>query len=182
MAEISTIARPYAEALFEAVQDSKEADLAGKISEALQTLAQVSTDGTVMELLGDPRVTKDQIFDVVNGMLGENTPAQVREFLKLVLENNKMGAVSEIADQFRRLVNQSKGEAEVVIESAFPLDDAQLQDLLAALGRKFQGLKLLPTVVIDPSLVGGVKVTVGDQVLDGTVRSRLAEMQSALTS
>ena len=101
--------------------------------------------------------------------------------MRLVIENDKVDAIPEIRKQFGLLVDKARGEAEVIIETPFPLEDVQLNDLLTALSRKFNGLKLKPRVVIDESLIGGVRVSVGDQVLDGTVKTRLAEMQVALT-
>ncbi|MFX5521556.1 F0F1 ATP synthase subunit delta, partial [Acinetobacter baumannii] len=77
--------------------------------------------------------------------------------------------------------NAQEGSADVEITSAFPLDGAPLTDLIASLERKF-GRKLVPTVTVDPSLIGGVRVKVGDEVLDTSVRARLAAMQAALTA
>ena len=86
-----------------------------------------------------------------------------------------------IARQFRRLKNESEGAADCLIESAFPLSEQQAQDLLWGLSRKF-GLKLRPEVKVDPELIGGVRVTVGDHVLDSSVKTRLAQMHAALTA
>jgi len=86
-----------------------------------------------------------------------------------------------VAAQFHRLKNAADGVAECRIESAFPLAEAEVTDLLAQLGRKFMG-RLQPQVVVDPHLIGGVRITVGDQVLDGSVRARLDAMRLALTA
>jgi F-type H+-transporting ATPase subunit delta len=87
----------------------------------------------------------------------------------------------EVAVQFDELKNAREGAADALIVSAFPLEGEQLNDLVASLERKFQR-KLKATVEIDPSLIGGVRVTVGDEVLDTSVRARLASMQTALTA
>jgi F-type H+-transporting ATPase subunit delta len=92
-----------------------------------------------------------------------------------------LAVLSEVAKQFRQRKNAAEGAADCLIESAFPLADGQLDELLWGLSRKF-GLKLKPEVKVDPELIGGVRVTVGDHVLDGTVKARLAEMQAALTA
>ncbi len=181
MAEISTIARPYAEALFESTRDSKDQTLADQLKALLCTLKTVSIDPQVVEVEGDPNATNENLFGLLRGTLPEEIPAEADRFLRLVVENGKVDAIPEIQRQFNLLVDKARGEAEVVIESPFPLTEAQLDDFLAALSKKFNGLKLRPTVVLDKSLIGGVRVSVGDQVLDGTVKSRLAEMQVALT-
>lgn len=182
MAEISTIARPYAEALFQATQDSKDpAVLASRVKQSLDVLSEVVPNPEVATVIEDPKGTVAGLLSLFNGFLPKDSPQEIQEFLKLVIENNKVPAIPEIAQQFTKLLNQAKGEAEVLIESAFPLSQDQIDDFLKALGRKFPGIKLLPTVVVDKSLIGGVRVKVGDQALDGTVKSRLAEMQAALT-
>ncbi len=97
------------------------------------------------------------------------------------MENDRLAALPEIARQFRVLKNESEGVADCLIESAFPMSDAQVAELLAALSKKF-GLKLKPEVRVDAGLIGGVRVTVGDHVLDTSVKTRLAQMQAALTA
>lgn len=182
MAEISTIARPYAEALLKAVKDSNEEGLVNKVLPVLDLLDKVVEDPKVKELASDPSLTVDQVYGLIRGILGEEIPSQIENLLKLVIENGRLEALSQITAQFRHLLNRENKEAEVLIESAFPLNDEQVADLTKALGKKFPGIKLLPKVVVDNSLIGGVKVTVEDKVLDGTVKAQLAQMQTALTS
>lgn len=182
MAEISTIARPYAEALFQATQDSKEpAVLASRVKKCLDVLKDVVANPEVAAVVEDPKGTEAGVLSIFDDVLGKDIPAEVQEFLKLVIHNGKVQAIPEIAKKFNELLNQANGEAEVLIESAFPMTDAQVSDFLKALEKKFPGIKLLPTVVVDKSLIGGVRVKVGDQALDGTVKSRLAQLQDALT-
>ncbi|MBQ8829195.1 MAG: F0F1 ATP synthase subunit delta [Burkholderiaceae bacterium] len=181
MAEISTIARPYAEALFAATKDSEDSALADKLELVLDSLEQVCTNSLVVEVERDPKATNADVYALLRNMLPHEIPSEADCFLRLVIENDKVDAIPEIRKQFGLLVDKARGEAEVIIETPFPLEDVQLNDLLTALSRKFNGLKLKPRVVIDESLIGGVRVSVGDQVLDGTVKTRLAEMQVALT-
>lgn len=182
MAEISTIARPYAEALLQAVRDSKDEGLAQKLVPILDTIDEIVADPKLKELASDPSLSADQIYELIRGMLGSSVPNEIENLLKVVIQNGRIEALPQITAQFRELLHQDNKEAEVTIESAFPLDDAQLADLIKALDKKFPGIKLLPKVVVDKSLIGGVRVIVGDKVLDGTVKARLAEMHSALTS
>ncbi len=182
MAEISTIARPYAEALLKAVRDNKDPALADKLLASLKVLDGVVADPQVREVANDPVLTENQVYDLIYGLLGKGVPEEIQNLLKLVIENGRLEAIPQISSQFHQLLNQERKEAEVLIETPFPLNDKQLADLVKALARKFPGLKLLPKVILDKSLIGGVRVSVGDKVLDGTVKARLDEMQVALTS
>lgn len=182
MAEISTIARPYAEALLKAVKDSKEEGLAQKLFPVLDTIDEIVADPKLKELASDPSLSSDQIYELIRGMLDKAVPQEAENLLKLVIQNGRIEALPQITAQYRELLNHENKEADVTIETAFPLSDDQVADLIKALDKKFPGIKLLPKVVVDKDLIGGVRVIVGDKVLDGTVKARLAEMQSALTS
>lgn len=182
MAEISTIARPYAEALLKAVKDSKEEGLAQKLIPVLDTIDEIVADPKLKELASDPSLSSDQIYELIRGMLDKAVPQEDENLLKLVIQNGRIEALPQITAQYRELLNHENKEADVTIETAFPLSDDQVADLIKALDKKFPGIKLLPKVVVDKDLIGGVRVIVGDKVLDGTVKARLAEMQSALTS
>lgn len=182
MAEISTIARPYAEALLKAVKESKEEGLAQKLIPVLDTIDEIFADPKLKELASDPSLSSDQIYELIRGMLDKAVPQEAENLLKLVIQNGRIEALPQITAQYRELLNHENKEADVTIETAFPLSDDQVADLIKALDKKFPGIKLLPKVVVDKDLIGGVRVIVGDKVLDGTVKARLAEMQSALTS
>ena len=104
-----------------------------------------------------------------------------RHLVQMLVDNHRLPLLPEIATQFEELKNAREGAADVLIVSAFPLEGAQLNELVAGLERKFKR-KLKPTVEVDSSLIGGVRVTVGDEVLDTSVRARLASMQTALTA
>ena len=182
MAEISTIARPYAESLLKAVKESKEEGLAQKLIPVLDTIDEIVADPKLKELASDPSLSSDQIYELIRGMLDKAVPQEAENLLKLVIQNGRIEALPQITAQYRELLNHENKEADVTIETAFPLSDDQVADLIKALDKKFPGIKLLPKVVVDKDLIGGVRVIVGDKVLDGTVKARLAEMQSALTS
>jgi F-type H+-transporting ATPase subunit delta len=107
---------------------------------------------------------------------------KVNAFLRLVNQNHRLAAMPEIAAQFELLKNQSEGAAEVLITSAFPLEGDALSSLLASLKKRFGGKELRPTIEVDPSLIGGVRVQVGDEVLDSTVKAQLATMQASLSA
>jgi F-type H+-transporting ATPase subunit delta len=176
MAEPSTIARPYAAALFQA---SEAAEAAQFVSQ-LDMLARVADDSGLRQFAANPKVTQEQILGVVSGVAGGELASKLRNLLLAVIENGRLGVLPEIAAQFRALVNERSGTSEAHIASAFPLDAAQVAELTQALEKRF-GRKLEATVDVDPTLIGGVRVTVGDEVLDTSVRARLEQMRVALT-
>lgn len=182
MAELSTIARPYAEALFAAAASDKSA--AGVLDQWLQVVAELATvaqHAEVAQVVGDPKLGGQQVYDLVRGLVRSPLPSAVENFLKLVVENGRLAALPEVARQFRAMKNAAEGQADCLIESALPLSEQQVHDLLWGLSRKM-GLKLIPEVKVDPELIGGVRVSVGDRVLDDTVKARLAQMHTALTA
>ena len=182
MAELSTIARPYAEALFAAAMSDKSA--AGVLDQWLvvvEELAAVASHAQVAQVVSDPKISSAQVYDVLVGLLKSKLPIAAENFLRLVIENGRLAVLPDVARQFRRLKNASEGAADCLIESAFPLTEQQVNELLWSLSRKF-GLKLRPEVKVDPSLIGGVRIAVGDHVLDTSVKTRLAQMQAALTA
>jgi F-type H+-transporting ATPase subunit delta len=176
MAELSTVARPYAEALFAAAKQAGSLDRWVGLADDLGALVR---HPQVADLVANPKLDEKQVFDVLTGLLKSPLPPEGVNFLQLLIENDRLAALPEIARQFRTLKNAAEGVADCVIESAFALDDAQVNELVAKLATKF-GLKLKPAVKVDPSMIGGVRVTVGDHVLDTSVKSRLAQMQAAL--
>ena len=174
MAELSTIARPYAEALIEALQDRKAgAEEMARVLEAVDFAS---------ELAGDPKVTDQQVFDIIEEVLGSDVPSEVKNLLQTVVSNDRLEAMPEIARQFRELKNASEGVADAYIETAFPMSDAEVSELVAALAKKFPGVKLHPIVTVDKELIGGVRVHVGDKLLDASIRARLEQMKTTLTA
>jgi F-type H+-transporting ATPase subunit delta len=176
MAELATIARPYAEALFKAAAGNAAA-LSGEVS----ALAAVAGDDLLRRFAESPKVSAAQVFDVVSGVVKTPLSSPAQNFLRAVLENGRLAAMPEIAQQFHALVNAQTGVSDAVIESAFAIDDAQLADVVATLEKRF-GRKLNASVQIKPELIGGIRVVVGDEVLDTSVAARLQQMKVALTA
>ena len=129
----------------------------------------------------NPKVSADQVYDLVTSVANQPLSPSLQNFLRTVIDNGRMAALPEIAAQFHALVNARSGVSDAAIYSAFPIDDATLAEMVAALERRF-GRKLNPTVWIDPALIGGVRVVVGDEVLDTSVKARLEQMKVALTA
>jgi F-type H+-transporting ATPase subunit delta len=176
MAELATIARPYAEALFNASQ----ADLNGT-SQWLDALASVAGNPQLLQYAGNPKVDNQQVFDLVSEVARVQLPPAGQNFLRMVVENGRLEAVPEVARQFREMKNAQGGSSDAVVYSAFPIAADQLGAVAQALEKRF-GRKLNLTVQEDPSLIGGIRVVVGDEVLDTSVKARLEQMKVALTA
>ena len=176
MAELATIARPYAEALFK----TAGADLVGT-SAWLDELAAIASNVQLQQYAANPSVTSKQTFDVVCGVVKTKLSVAAENFLRAVIDNGRLGALPEIASQFRALKNAKSGSSDAVVYSAFSLDAAALADLATTLEKRF-GKKLNLKVELLPELIGGVRVVVGDEVLDTSVKARLEQMKSALIS
>lgn len=176
MAELATIARPYAEALYEA----SAADLAGA-GAWLDKAAAIAGNAELQQFVDNPKVTNEQVLGVIEGAFGSALPPQARNFLSALLENGRFGALPEIARQFRARANAQSGSSDAVVYSAFPIEPSALGGVAAALEKRF-GRKLQLTVEQDPSLIGGIRVVVGDEVLDTSVKARLEQMKVALAA
>lgn len=176
MAEIATIARPYAEALFKAAGGNA----AALVSE-VHALAAVASDHALRQFADHPKTTSQQVFDVVTSVLKTALTPHAANFLHTVLDNGRLAALPEMAAQFQALVNAQSGISDARIESAYPIDAAALGDVVVALEKRF-GRKLNATVDVRPELIGGVRVVVGDEVLDTSVKARLEQMKAALTA
>ena len=176
MAELATIARPYAEALFKA----SASDLAGT-AVWLDEIAAVASNAQLQQFTTNPKVGVVQVFDVVVGVTQSTLTESAKNFLRTVIENGRISVLPEIAEQFRALKNDQSGTSDACVYSAFALDDAALADLAVTLEKRF-GRKLNLKVELEPALIGGVRVVVGDEVLDTSVKARLEQMKAALTS
>ena len=176
MAELATIARPYAEALFQAAG----ADAAGLLG-PVADLSRVAADPALRQFADDPKAMPAQVFDVITGVAGGTLDDRLANLLRAVIDNGRLAALPEIAAQFQSLVNRRSGVSDATIHSAFPIEGAALADVLATLEKRF-ARKLNATVEIDPGLIGGIRVVVGDEVLDTSVKARLEQMKVALTA
>lgn len=175
MAEAVTIARPYAEAVF-ALAD-KGGDL-GRWSRTLATLAAVAENPEVRRTVGNPNLSADQVYGLFAAASGD-LAGEEQNFLRVLIENDRLAALPEIAALYEELKNEREGVVEAVITTAFPLDKGQLDALVAEIEGRFKR-KVQPQVNVDPALIGGVRMQVGDEVIDGSVRGRLAAMTAAL--
>ena len=174
MAEIATIARPYAEALFKA----QTSDLSAT-GQWLGELAALSAQPQLLQFAENPNVQPAQVLELMAGLVRSPLPEAGKNFLRLLIENGRLKALPEIAAQFHALNNAVEGSADALVLSAFPIAPDALRDLTATLERRFNR-RLAVTVELDPSLIGGIRVVVGDEVLDASVKARLEQMKTAL--
>ena len=175
MAEIITIARPYAEAVFAL------ADKAGALqgwSDTLARLAAVAQAPELEPLFGNPKVTAAQIVNVFAAGAGAMS-AEAKSLLQVLAENKRLEALPAVRDHFEELKAEREGAVDAEIASAYPLEGAELASLVVDLERRFKR-KIRPQVSVDKELIGGAKITVGDQVIDGTVRGKLQAMNAGL--
>lgn len=176
MAELATIARPYAEALFKA----STSDLTSA-AVWVDELAEIAGNPQLQQFADSPKVTSTQVFDLIAGVVKSALNDQAKNFLRIVIENSRLNALPEIALQFRALKNAQSGSSDAVVYSAFPVAGAELIDVAAVLEKRF-GRKLNVSVELQPELIGGIRVVVGDEVLDSSVKARLEQMKVALTA
>jgi F-type H+-transporting ATPase subunit delta len=176
MAELATIARPYAEALFEASGGDLPATQGW-----LDALAAAAGDPLLLQFAANPKVGADAVFKLVASVLPKPLPERGANFLRTVIDNGRLAALPEAAKQFRELANAQSGRSDAHIYSAFPITAGELADLKAVLEKRFKR-QLETQVHVDPDLIGGVRVVVGDEVLDTSVRARLQQMKAALTA
>ena len=177
MAETATIARPYAEALFRV---AKTGNLAAW-SELVSEMANVAAHSDVQALAHNPKVHDGDMAATFMSLLKSPVNDEAKNFVSMLVENGRIALLPEIGVQFHALKNAQEGAADAVITSAFAISDAQVAALVQVLEKRF-GRKLNASVSVDNALIGGVRVVVGDEALDTSVRSKLQQMHVALTT
>lgn len=176
MAELATIARPYAEAAFRL---AREDNALPQWSETLRLLATIVQDRRVAEALDNPKLDAPQKESLLLSVAGDRVSGLGRNFVRVLVEADRVTLLPEIARLFDELKAEAEGVAQATIQTAFPLDDAQVREITAALERRF-GKKIEASVEVDRSLIGGVRIAVGDTVIDGSVKARLDAMHVQL--
>lgn len=174
MAELATIARPYAEAFFQAMQGEAAAAMTW-----LEEAAAFAQSPELLALASDPRVEDEQVLALIRGAMQAQASDKAGNFLQAIIENGRLSALPTVAQQVRNLFNAQQGVNDAVVYSAYELDAAALQDLKQVLDKRF-GRTLKLTVALAPELIGGVRVVVGDEVFDTSVKARLEQMKSTL--
>ncbi|SES80037.1 ATP synthase F1 subcomplex delta subunit [Nitrosomonas marina] len=178
MAEAVTVARPYAEAVYKlAVAKNKLSDWSNMLRDA----ADISQQEQIKGLIGNPVVSAKQLGELLLEIGKSRFNQEGRNFLLMLAENNRIGILPQISQLYEHLKSQHEGMLEATIISAFEMDSGQLKKLVASLERKFDR-KIDAKVQVNPELVGGVIVEVGDEIFDASIRGKLQAMASALKS
>ena len=175
MAENITIARPYAEAIF-ALADAGGA--LGRWSRTLAVMAEVAANPELRAATGNPNLSADQVYGLFAGACGD-LATEAQNLVRVLIENGRLATLPEIHDIYEELKNAHEGVVEASITSAYPLEGGQLSALVAELEQRF-GRKVKPVVNVDAGLIGGARMQVGDEVIDGSVRGQLAALAVAL--
>lgn len=178
MAERTTIARPYAEAAFETARDAGQ--LAGW-SDMLKLAADIAGDARIAEVLSGPALDAAAKTSLLLSIAGERFSPPMRNFVRILVEADRVVLLPEIRTLFEARRNEAEGVAKARIATARPLTDAQLAEITTALGARF-GKRIEASVEVDPALIGGARIAVGDTVIDGSVRGKLAAMARALAA
>ena len=176
MAEIATLARPYAEAVFGL------ADQAGSLdawSRVLADMAHVVSHPEVRACVDNPNLSADQLYGLFVSLCSGELDAAAQNFVRVLIAHDRLGLLPEIHAQFDALKHEREGVVEADITSAFALDDQQLAGLVVSLERRLKR-RIEARVRVDQELIGGVRIAVGDEVIDGSVRGLLAGMASGL--
>ncbi len=177
MAEPVTIARPYAEAVYKLACEN---NALAQWSDALANLDAVVGDARVQAIISDPNVSAHQLDGFVLSVIGDKLDDVARNFILVLVQNGRLELTPYIRGVYESLKREHEGTLEANVISALPISDEQVKTLVAALEAKFKR-KITAKVEIDPQLIGGVKIVVGDKVIDATVRGRLDAMAAALT-
>lgn len=177
MAELATLARPYAEALFDV---AAQGDVKS-VSLQIDALAAIADNEQLRQFAASPKVSAEQVFELIASVVSTPLSAPMKNFLSAVIDNGRLTVLPEIAAQFHALANAGAGVSDATVYSAFPIEAAPLADLVTTLEKRF-ARKLNVTVQLEPALIGGIRVVVGDEVMDTSVQARLEQMRVALTA
>lgn len=178
MAELSTLARPYAEAVFRL---AKEKSALADWSDRLAMLAAIVSDARMQAVIVDPNTSAASAASLIGSVAGSTLGEVGASLLNVLAQNDRLTLLPEIAAQFEVLKADAEGVLEATIISAQEMNDAQKADMMAALKSRF-GRDVQATVEVDADLIGGAVITVGDQVIDGSVKGRLQKMAASLTA
>ena len=186
MADNNTVARPYAQAAFEVAQEN---DALAELSTSFAAAKALLADGQVADFMSRPALADDERLAFLQGLFAEAVgegsvfaggSEHGTNFLKLLLENDRVAVLPEIADQFEALKADVENMVDAVITSASPISEAQQQEMAATLKKRL-GRDVNVTTVIDENLIGGAVIRAGDVVIDGSLRARLDGLANALT-
>ena len=176
MAELNTLARPYAKAAFEVAAGSSDLD---GWSSRLGLLARVTEDSSINELLTSPSLTGTQKAAVLRDICGDDLDTSTENFLLILSENQRLQLLAQISEQFEIMKANHEKAVDVDIMAAQKLENDQLSNLNNVLEKKL-GRKINMQVRLDKNLLGGVVIRAGDTIIDGSIRGRLTKLADSL--
>jgi len=176
MAESTTVARPYAQAVFQRARETQSLD---RWSTALSVAAAVATDADMQQLIDSPKLTEQQLADMFAEVCGEGLGNEGRNLVRLLAENRRLTVLAEIANLYEQFRSEAEGAVQAQLISAFPASEEQRAEIVAALKKRL-GRDIQLEAITDSTLLGGAVIRAGDLVIDGSVRGKLARLATAL--
>jgi len=174
--DATTIARPYAQAVFERAVETEKLDL---WSDMLGLLGSAVKDPALSGLLANPKLTTEQKTELMLEIGGGHLNEEGQNLVKLLADNGRLGVIAEIADAYEQRKAEHEGTVDVMVTTAFELKPAQEEQLSNALKAKL-GREIRITSDIDPELIGGFRLRAGDMVIDGSVSGQLSQLAQEL--
>lgn len=176
MAEKTTIARPYAEAIGEMAKAQGDYK---SWSDMLAVATELAANDDMGKLIGNPNVTREQLVDIFNDVCGDKLNQQGKNLIALLAENDRLNVLAEIAALYEELRASAEGAIQAEVTSAMDLSDAQQSAIAAALQKRL-GREVTLVSKKDESLIGGVIIRAGDLVIDGSAAGKLAALGTTL--
>lgn len=176
MAELTTIARPYAEAAFALAREQNALPVWSRM---LKLASGIVADPRIAEALDNPKLDAPAKESLLLSVAGDGLNAEGRNFVRVLVEADRVALMPVMSSLFETLKDEADGVAKATIETAFPLEGNELAELTEALAKRFKR-RIEPEVLVKPELVGGARITVGDEVIDGTVQEQLRAMAMQL--
>lgn len=177
MAELATVARPYAEATF---RSALEQNALAPVAESLALVAAIVRDEQMHSVLLNPKIAAPQKKEIFDAAAGGRLHALVKSLVSMLVDNHRAVLIGSVEEQFQALKHEHEKVVRAHITSAQALTDPQRDEIVAALEKRY-GKKIEVELDVDPELLGGARVQVGDQVIHASVRDALAQMAAALT-
>lgn len=177
MAELITVARPYASGVF---AHAREQGQLAKWSEMLGFIVSVYRDPAMQAALANPTLTRQDVERMFLSVCGDRIDGVARNLLGLLVRNDRLDALPQVQELFEELKAKEESIVDAQVESAFPMSDEQLGVLVRKLEARVKR-SVRPSIKVVPELIGGVRVQIGDDVWDASVRGQLNSMATALT-
>ncbi len=177
MSENHTVARPYAQAVFELAREAGDYQ---SWSTALGFLSAVAEDPQIQDMAQNPRLKRDDLFRLIEDVCGDALFPAAKSFLRLLIENRRLFVLPNITRQFEAKRAEAEGTIEAELMSAQAVSDAQQATIVSALSGRL-GRQVTLRVIEDPSLIGGAILRAGDTVIDASLRGRIQKLAAGLS-